>query len=233
MNERPECAMASANSPRTAVLGPSGQGHRALELRRTCHSLFEPGNPGWVRPMLSAGPGRAECVQRGGFLEVGVRQAQCPPGLRDLKWQAQTVVLHPQTLPVEPPSPRQRRVSCTPARRHVHETRPKGWVGGPWGRGLGVQNRRVCLPLDPGTSGGPSARSFPPSSTSAPPPPTGAQPPGGYGGILRSRAATATPTVVADSQGTLGMSLGWWVCMVGVGLGWGHSHGPLSPASRW
>ena len=46
------------------------------------------------------------------------------------------------------------------------------------------------------------------------PPISGAQPPGGYGGISRSRAATATPTVVADSQGTLGMSLGWWVLLV-------------------
>ena len=42
----------------------------------------KPGNPGWVRPLLSAGPGRAECVQRGGFLEVGVRGVQGDRGGR-------------------------------------------------------------------------------------------------------------------------------------------------------
>ena len=52
-------------------------------------------------------------------------------------------------------------------RRCVHETRPNGWVRASWGRGLGVQNRRVCLPLDPGTSGGPSVRSIAPFLTAA------------------------------------------------------------------
>ena len=33
-------------------------------------------------------------------------------------------------------------------------------------------------------------------------------------GVWWSRAAMVTPTVVADSQGTLGMSLGWWVLLV-------------------
>ena len=32
-------------------------------------------------------------------------------------------------------------------------------------------------------------------------------------GVWWSRAAMVTPTVVADSQGTLGMSLGWWVLL--------------------
>ena len=32
-------------------------------------------------------------------------------------------------------------------------------------------------------------------------------------GVWWSRAAMVTPTVAADSQGTLGMSLGWWVLL--------------------
>ena len=50
------------------------------------------------------------------------------------------------------------------AGRPQHETRPNGWVRAPWGRGLGVQNRRVVSENDLGASGGPRARSCAPFS---------------------------------------------------------------------